>query len=292
MHQRAAKSSTVKRGWFACVAGLALLAAAPAATGVPTPPDGPYRVQMIYRVGKSLAPFSITVHDKSTNAYGFWTILELRREGRRWRQGDGVGFVAEGGSVSPVAYGIPGSPLPACPSAPGCSYPDAGVLGGSGAQFEGVRPRSTSVYYVISAYSTATTIDLGSKGWRVKDVPSPGVRRVLADHSSGSLGVGGMGQYVEHFTSAAATGGRYGSAVYASLPCAGGGMGAARLTGRGALDVSGDMEPVQPTCSPTTKAGAFTWAYSPLQTTWHLDGDVRGVGYGLTRLFVFDFPKP
>jgi hypothetical protein len=286
---RALRTGGRRRLWSVTLALAAVLPATVPARAVPPAPGGPYRVQLVYRVTSSLAPFEIAIHSKGTHAYGFWSVLEIQRQGRGWRQGAGFTMVAQGGSAAPIVYGAPYSPLPPCPDGPACSYPDAGLLGGSGAIVQNVRPQATSRYYVISAYDT-TTVEVPA-GWRVKDVHDVGVRRVLADHSAGSVGVG-AGQHVEHFTGAVAAGGRYGSAVFASVPCDGGGVGSARLMGHGALDVSGLTEPGPLSCSATARGGAFAWAYTPLQTTWRLDGDVTGIGEALTRLLVFDFPKP
>lgn len=279
------------RGLALVAAVLLLGAGTPAATAAPSEDGGPYRVQMIYRVGKSLAPFDITLQVRNaTHAYTFWTVLPVERNRAGWRQSNTFSTVAEGGGISPVVYAAPGSSVPSCPEAPTCSYPDAGVLGADGQLIRNVTPRATSRYYVISAYADVT-IDVSSKAWRVKDVANSGARRALADHSPGSTGAG-LSYYAERFTEATAPGGRYGSAVFAALPCEEGGNGEARLTARGALDPAGDMEPRHPTCAPTAKAGGFTWAYTQQHATWRLAGDVTGVGVGLTRLFVFDFPKP
>jgi len=101
-----------------------------------------------------------------------------------------------------------------------------------------------------------------------------------------------MGRSVEHFTAAAASGGRYGSAVYASVPCDQRGIGSAILSGRGAMEPGDLMPPEELRCSPTTVAGGYNYAYTSLQTTWTLKGDVVGGGSDIDRLFVFDFPKP
>jgi hypothetical protein len=248
-------------------------------------------VQVVYRVGRSLAPLSLTVVTRGDlHAYGFWALFELHRDGGGWAQGGDLAAVGTSSGTGPYVYGVAGAPG-ACPAGPGCSVPGSGMLGDSSVRFSGLRPRATSRYYVVSAYDDVR-VEAGTPGWRVRDVRGAQARRVLADRSAGSTGAGVLGGHAEHFTSATAPGGRYGSVVFAALPCESGGVGAAVLTGRGALAPGAGMPPVQPRCSPTTYAGGFTWAYSRRPTEWLLSGDVKGVGSGLTRLFVFDLPRP
>lgn len=268
----------------AAVAAMALLCALiiqPAAASPAAPWDGPYRVQMIYRATKSNAPLTITVRSGGYDDYSMWYFVELQRRGKGWINPDGVNGIADGGGfVYPTVYGLPTGTTPPCPDPPGCRYP---VGFDASARFT-VTPAATSRYYVVSTHDD-TRVELDTKGWRVKDVPNPGIRRVFPEAAK-ATGIRLAGVTVEHFTSAAAPGGRYGSAVFASVPCGRGGVGSARLTARGIA------EPRLLQCGLRTYGGSFWFTYSPVQTTWRLDGDVHGLGAFTSRLLVFDFPKP
>lgn len=281
----------MRRHLLAAVAAATLLAGAylPHSAAAPPADGGPYRVQLISRAGKALAPFHITVNASTDNGLGMWRILEIERAGRSWRQREaGVGgFTTGAATVYPSVYGLPGSTaIPTCPDMPGCTHP----VPFDGSRGFTAKPTATSRYYVISAYYTVNVV-LDTKAWRLQDIPSPGARRVFGPGAT-TTGGGTLGRFVERFTSASATGGRYGSAVFAAVPCDEGGQGSARLTGRGAIDSTGGMEPPPLRCSPTTHGGGLGFAYTPVQATWRLDGDVTGATGILDRLFVFDFPKP
>ena len=275
---------------------LAILACALAAGGSPAASahaasdGGPYRVQMIYRTGKSLAPFKITVSATSNNGRATWFATEVHREGKGWAVGTAGPLAGRGGAVLPMVYGVPGaSSVPTCPGAPAqvCDYP---VSTGAGLRWE-VKPVATSRYYVVSAYMDGMKVDLATKGWRVKDVVGLGARRVFPNSAS-AVGANVWGTSVEHFTAATAPGGRYGSLAYASLPCGHTGQGGAEVTARGAQEIGGDMDPEPLRCGLQTTGASWNFFYTSAHTTWRLTGDATGIGYDPTRLLVFDFPKP
>lgn len=253
------------------------------------PGDGPYRVQMLYRVGKSLAPFDLRIVASSKSDYAMWLALELFRDRGRWiqRAGTGFGGYAEMGHAAfPTVYGRPETAAaPSCPDAPGCGA----AVPFDGSQSFVAKPVSTSRFYFVSAHADVR-IEFDSKHWRIKDVPNPGVRRVFG-HRAKATGSRTMATAVEHFTSASAPGGRYGSAVHAYVPCERSGSGEARILGRGAV-ADGDHTPLQRLRCGLTESYPYEYGYSRLQTEWRLEGDVVGVGSGLARLVVFDFPKP
>jgi hypothetical protein len=261
-------------------------ATSPAAA--PVPGDGPYRVQMVYRTGPSLAPFDLSIVASSDNDYGMWFAVELIRHHGRWTENADSGFGGYHeiiGPPYPTVYGRPEtSALPSCPGMPGCAYP----VPFDGSQNFHVTPTATSRYYIIST-NASVRIDLDTKGWRVKDVPNPGFRRVFTSHTQ-ATGLRTASVAVEHFTSASAPGGRYGSSAFAYVPCDRGGTGTARITARGATTGNG-IPPETLRCGPFG-AYDYEYAYTPYQTTWRVDGDVVGSGDGLARLAVFDFPKP
>lgn len=265
------------------LAAMALPAAGRAAPA-PRYGDGPYRVQLVYRTGSSLAPFDLTLVASTDNDYGMWYLVHVRRVGDRWVPiSDGVGgFFGIAGTLVPAAYGLPTKP-PGCPDTPGCRYPVP--IDGS-IRFT-VKPTPTSRLYLVSTSAhTNLRVELDTKGWKVKDIPNPGVRRIFAQDAQ-STGGGLASSHVEHFTSASAPGGRYGSEVFATVPCDYGGTGSAWLTARG-LD-----EPRHLRCGRPFTVDNYDYAYSPVQTVWQLKGDVTGIGSsGYDRLFVFDFPKP
>ena len=292
MHSASPNTHVMRRRWLASLAGLALLVcAAPAARSAPpaAPGDGPYRVQMVHRTGKSLAPFRMVLRASNHSEYAMWFALELVRERGRWTQRVGTGFggYTEGGAaVVPTVYGPPeAAALPRCPAAPTCdtAFPI------TDARAFTVKPLPTSRYYVVSSH-TDLRVELDSTQWRVKDVPSPGVRRVFG-HTAKATGARVWGTTAEHFTAASAPGGRYGSAVFANVPCERTGQGNARLTGRGAI-TDGDGDPPQALRCGLTSQYSYEFAYTPYPTTWRLEGDVVGIGVAVTRLLVFDFPKP
>lgn len=280
------------RKWLTALAGLALLlgAAPVTASGAPRAnAGGPYRVRMIYRTGGSLASFPITLRGSAQDERGMWFAVELHRRNARWtqRSGNGFGGYQEfGTSAQPQVYGRPeAAAVPRCPSGPACTTP---VPLGHTATWH-VTPSSTSRYYVVSAHADVQ-IDVGAKGWRVKDVPNPGFRRVLTG-ATDATGVRSTTTTAEHFTGATGAGGRWGSSAFGYVPCERGGTGRAVLTGRGAT-TDADGIPPRPLECGATSCYCYEYAYTPHRTTWRLAGDVTGVGSATARLVVFDFPRP
>lgn len=274
--------------WTA-LAGLALLlGAAPTATSAPAAPSaGPYRVRMVHRTGASLSPFHIALSGTASDERAMWFAVELIRERGRWveHSANGFGGYQEfGTSPQPQAYGRPeASVLPRCPTGPACATPvplrhDAAYL---------VRPRSTSRFYVVTAHADVR-ITVDAPGWRVSDVPNPGFRRVLG--ATGATGVRAASTAVEHFTTASATGGRWGSSALAYVPCERGGTGEAVLRARGATR-DGDLPPSPLQCEPN-RCYCHEYAFTTSPAHWRLSGDVLGVGSYTARLVVFDFPRP
>ena len=271
------------------MAVMAALGRFPVYADRPSAPPGPYRVQMLYRIGKSTAPFDVRIVASSNNDHGMWFALELVRAKGRWieRGGAGFGGYAEMAPATlPTFYGRPDlGLLPSCPGAAGCDFP----VPFDGSRAFRVNPAATSRYYVVSAYADVR-VEASNTDWRVRDVPSPGIRRVIASNAEAE-GVHALSGSVERFTSAVAAGGRYGSSVFAYVPCEHTGTGSATLTGRGAVTDQSGIPPQRLRCG-TTASYEWEFAYTPLQTQWRLAGDVVGVGSGITRLFVFDYPKP
>jgi hypothetical protein len=276
---------------IASTTALALVVGAtPLTLAAPAPDGGPYRVQMLYRTGGSLAPFDVTVEASSDNDLGMWFAIELFRPKGRWIERAGTGFGGYAdivGAPYPTFYGHPAtSAVPRCPGQPGCAWP---------VPFDGSRgfvakPTPTSRFYFVSAHANVRIV-VDAPGWRLKDVPNPGFRRVFADRSQ-AVGASSTAVTPERFTAASAPGGRYGSAVFAYVACETTGYGTARLTGRGARVFNQvDTPPDELVCEPH-RSDNGEYAYTENHTTWHLRGDVVGVGSSITRLVVFDFPKP
>jgi hypothetical protein len=289
MRLRRANTSAMYRRWgLAFVVLVMVLCGQPGATSAPAVyGDGPYRVQMVYRTGTSLAPFEIGISGRTDDDYGMWFGIELVKSGGRWTERmNGFGAYAEMAPAPyPTIYGPPAaSGLPACPDMPGCKSPVPFI----GVVSYHVTPVATSRFYVVSTHADVE-VDVSGPGWRIKDVPSPGVRRVFG-HRANATGARTTAAAVERFVSAAAPGGRYGSAILAYVPCEQGGEGTAVISARGAT-VGDGMPPHELQC-----AGRYSYfyeyAYTPYQTTWKVAGDVIGVGSMISRLFVFDFPKP
>ena len=272
------------------IAGLVAACAVLAAPAGAAPGDdgGPYRVRMLYRVGGSLAPFDIEIVASSTDDLGMWFAVELVRVRNRWveRTGTGFGGYAEiAPSAYPNVYGRPEfTAVPPCPAATACASP----VPFDGSRRFRVTPTATSRYYFVSTRADVR-INASGAGWRLKDVPNPGVRRVLG-HRADATGARTLATAAEHFRSATAPGGRYGSSAFAYVPCERTGTGTARLTGRGVTTGDG-IPPHRLECG-LTSAYPYEYAYTPLQTQWRLAGDVIGAGSAIARLFVFDYPKP
>lgn len=280
--------ATMRRRWLAIFACVLVGGGIPQASAHAASDGGPYRVQMIYRTGKSLAPFHITVTAKSANGRAVWFASELHRHGKKWRVYTAGPLASSRGFMSPTVYGAPGASVPSCPDLPAqaCDFP---IATDASMSWE-LQPQATSRIYVVSAYMDGMKIDLDTNGWRVKEVKGLNARRVVAKDAD-AAGANVWGESVEHFTSASAPGGRYGSVVYASLPCGETGQGEARVDARGALDIGGDMKPQPLRCGLRTTGGSWAFFYTPESATWRMAGDVTGVGYDTTRLLVFDFPK-
>jgi hypothetical protein len=118
--------------------------------------------------------------------------------------------------------------------------------------------------------------------WRITPV-SLGARAVRAAQSK-AMGMTWLGTGHEHFQSASAPGGRYGSIVFGQVPCYTYGAGSAELVadnGDSGWGIS---------CE-----GALPWNFDFADTsrpaTWTLEGNVVGDSYSSLRLFVLDYPK-
>lgn len=288
-----ANSIRMRARWLAALAvallTLGLTAAGSSAVAAPADSGGPYRVQLVYRTGRSLAPFQITVAAHGPDARAMWFATEIHRAGRGWAVGQAGPLSTHTGAPLPTVYGTPAdATVPRCPDAPSaaCQYPITTDAGGSWQ----AKPAASSRYYIVSAHDDTVRVTVGSTGWRVKDVAGLTARRVFAQQAD-ATGVNAWGQPVEHFTSATAAGGRYGSVVYAALPCGQTGQGQARISARNVRQI-GDVDPEPLQCGLRTTGGSFNYFYSAQQTTWRLDGDATGAGGDGTRLLVLDFPQP
>lgn len=269
--------------WALSHACLLMLAVAVPAAAAPVPPSGgPYEVYLVSRVGPSLAPFTLTVRSGSYDADGSWWMVGLARRGRSWANPEAIASGDGGGS--PSVFGPVESPPLPCPSPPGCRYP-VELTESFGMP---LTPEPTSRYYVVSTHLT-TNVQVSSKSWRVQRVAYPGVRRLTSENTD-AMGVKpGYVEGVERFRSASAPGGRYGSAVLATVPCDLAGVGSAKLSGRGAQFHFSSRA----TC-PLERPSAswYQTAETVYPTTWRLEGDVTGVARYQTRMFVFDYPRP
>ena len=85
----------------------------------------------------------------------------------------------------------------------------------------------------------------------------------------------------EDFRGASAPGGRWGSFVWANLPCDSGGSGDATLSGGRAPARLGCPEPALP----------VGWGWADRATTWRLDGTATGHTFIRHRLLVLDMPR-
>jgi hypothetical protein len=269
------------------LAAWGLVAPAPAAPG--SAADGPYRVLLVHRVGRSLAPFEVTLDSRSDTEYGLWSFFELqRRDGRWWVPGKGVGGLMDfPAAATPRLYGAPGAgATPDCASEGACRY----TMAMNGGIVYHLRPDATSRYYLVSTH-VDVHLAVSSPGWRVTEVHDVRARRVLATGAD-ATGVRTPFGAVEHFRAASAPGGRYGSSVFASVPCdEGGGWGDATLDGDGIQgDGGGPTDPIE--CGPNEVGASFSFAFNQQATTWWLHGDVVGAGDIQDRLFVVDFPRP
>ena len=235
---------------------------------------GLYRAQVVYRVGRATSTVGIdiaaTAHDN-----GFWWVVELQRSGRHWDYPDRQGSWAESDGLGPVVYGTPIGTTPACPV---CTTPVAMPLPDHGT----FKSDPSSIFYVISE-NMDMVVTTKTPGWRVKEAPAPTVHRVFGEDAT-ATGVRTWVGAVEHFTYASVTSGKYGSAVFASLPCQNGGVGSALLTG------GPSVRNLQ--CGLTTYGGADWDTGIEQPTTWRLKGDATGSGIWQDRLLVFDFPNP
>jgi hypothetical protein len=173
-------------------------------------------------------------------------------------------------------YGT-GQPDPACPNADVC-----GDFGRSSIYFTTTLTPAANTRYVVTGDGTGMQVTVDTPYWTVR-LSNVTARRVLSPQSTATGVQGPMGT-VEHFQSATAHGGRYGSFAYASVPCDGYGAGSATLSAAGFAGATLG-------CQPVTDNAAI--ASTNVAADWTLRGDVVGVDGGfLRRLFVLDYPKP
>lgn len=120
-----------------------------------------------------------------------------------------------------------------------------------------------------------------SAGWVARPVANA-FRVVTADRSdaSGLTAVAGSVN-VEHFRGATVGGGRYGSSVFATVPC--------DLVGAGGAELSFEGERAGTLDCPNF---GFTFGEAWVPGTWTTAGDVVGDYVIPIRLLVFDHPKP
>ena len=236
---------------------------------------GPFRAQVVYRVGPPTPDVLIDIAASAHDERSFWWLVELQKRGHRWVYPDRQGTLVAGGGLSTTAYGTPIGRTPPCPV---CAYP----VGMSEPGHEKFRSDPSSVFYVVSQ-DMDIVVTPKTPGWRVKEAPAPNVHRVFGEDAS-ATGVRSEGRSVEHFTSASVVGGKYGSAAFATLPCQYGGVGSALFSGGLASHKLGCGSP---------SGGDADWDTGiELPTTWRLKGDATGAGIWPDRLLVFDFPRP
>jgi len=164
-------------------------------------------------------------------------------------------------------------PSVACPAA--CENP-AGVKQGMYVTSNGRALLST--VYVAAFDVRDAKLDITSPGWVVRPW-IPHWQAVTTADAEGSSMVSAAHTSVGTYRGARLSGGRYGSFVYAGLPCV--------LHGDGDATLSGGTREWAMSCSYVQSAVDG----SPVRATWRVDGEVNGVGWLSAVLIVVDYPR-
>lgn len=249
-------------------ASAVLVPAAPAAPSpsvvyelVRTSPRAATTVSVVMEVAQRGVPnvvMAATIEPVRHGGYT-WTnvsIAQLGDEDTRWR-----------------TYGTPAT-VP-CPAAPLCA--SSGVQGPNTEEvtFRGV---ATGTRLLVAGRRGAVNFSTPTRHWKLRAMPL-GFRVVTAEQSD-ATGVFVAGGEVEHFRSAQAASGRWGSIAWGHVPCDPG-AGTYTLSLDGATQESGP-------CA----VESATWpAETQLPGTWTFAGPVVGYSSSSVRLVVLDFPK-
>lgn len=261
------------RGILAIALAVSTALVAPAAPA----PASPYVVYEVVRVRAGGHPtFAVDVTAAVANDTGVITMMMLR-------PGKKGGYDVLGLAVDELdadegvrTYGWPAG-VPTCVNGCGATktwHPTLSV---------GFQPRAGD-RVLVAGPRGQTTVTVSNPNWRARETPAVGFRTVMADHATATA-VEADGYVVEHFTSASAPGGPYGSVAMAQLPC--------RLAGAGSATFANDADGPgwSMPCAPVV-FGDLAFAETHAGRRWTLDGSVFGVTAGRLRLLVFDFPKP
>lgn len=254
------------------LAVVALATSTPAAVSAPA---SPYVVYEIYRArlgGPATVTVSVDVRPTDGLAVVLAAQLQPDVDGKRYLLRS-IELDQLNASTRWRTYGWP-APPPSCPAA--CGSSDDTVVNRSTVTF---RPQGRDRMFVAGPRGK-TTVRSDSAHWRVR-VTALGMRTVTAEQADATGAVvNRVG--VEHFRSAAAPGGPYGSAAFAEVPCTGGAGVATFGSGDGYEEDLVCTNPVD---------GAWAFLDTTKGRKWTLSGDVVGAYTAPLRLLVLDFPK-
>ncbi len=136
---------------------------------------------------------------------------------------------------------------------------------------------SSAVY--IAAYDVRDpTLTITSPGWVVRRW-QPTWRAITSANAKGSSMVSAAHTSAGTYRGGQLSGGRYGSFAFAGLPC--------DLQGDGSATFTGGTRSRPMSCDYVTS----TVDAAPGRTTWHVDGEVTGVGWWTALLIVVDYPR-
>lgn len=266
--------------------GPGVATAARAAEPVTVGSESSVNIYSIQRTSKAPRRLQAHVTGRSAQERGAVMGVGLVRSKAGWAldKPSSFGYVEMGPGQTWISVYGPAS-TPACPTDPLCSGP---LPRSFGEDIDSEQPKLLE-YFITTAYATAE-IELRSSGWRIREIHTAGFRRMMKEDAQ-ATGVDVVRGEIEHFTSASAPGGRYGSNALAGIPCDSGGYGEATLTGGRNLR-SDDGKPARLRCDPPDYIENTAAAEARGPTTWRLDGDVWGIDSYNARLIVFDYPKP
>ena len=253
------------------VAALALTAALAPATDAAA---SPYEVFEVVRVRPGgPAVVHLTGRSRTKGSFVAHGILRLRRGDDGWAASQAVLSMISGlGEYR--AYGWPVA-APGCPALCSTWSGETGLT-----TVVRVTPRADE-RYLLAGPRGAFTATVDSAHWAVRKPHGSGFR-VLHATQADATGLQWQGQTAEHFRSATAPGGRYGSVAFAEPPCDDG-VGSAALT----LD---DAPKDEVTCLP--RLGGWGFGDANEGGRWRLAGHAVGSYFSTARLVVFDYPAP
>lgn len=235
-----------------------------------------WRMWRVTREGTAPRPLDMDVAVTPASAESMAFVVGLRGTGSTRRTVQWI-FWEHGGSY-PLVY-RDGSTTSTCPSS-SCDN-------GGGDEVIHLPMASSSPIkdkYLIVTWAGAAKPTFTTKGWRVREVGAPSVRRVLA-RSTGATGVYANAASAERYTGGSAPGGSAGSVAWAALPCDYAGYGDGQLV----------TQPASPTTSQQLDCAdtAYASAFAARAVRWTVAADVIGTAGGapVTRLLVLGLPK-